>query len=131
LALVEVQQTSDTTFRLYDYGRGRELHLERALAVARCEPYPARHRGSIDAMGPLVESAHFRFDRVAFGEGGPGIDEALRQAYGKGALVLPLEGFVKAREGGAAAGPGECLYAPSLDALDFSAARTALLARSL
>ena len=38
LSLVEVQQNSDTTFRLYDYGRPRELHLERALrgGRARC-----------------------------------------------------------------------------------------------
>lgn len=33
--LLEVQQPSDTTFRLDDYGRGRELHLEAGLAVAR------------------------------------------------------------------------------------------------
>jgi len=31
LSLVEVQQTSDTTFRLFDYGRPRELHLELSL----------------------------------------------------------------------------------------------------
>lgn len=29
--LLETQQNSDTTYRLYDYGRGRELHVERAL----------------------------------------------------------------------------------------------------
>jgi len=30
-----VQQTSDTTYRLYDYGRPRELHLEKGLAVSK------------------------------------------------------------------------------------------------
>ena len=34
LKLVEVQQTSETTSLLYDYGWPRELHLKRALAVA-------------------------------------------------------------------------------------------------
>lgn len=29
--LLETQQNSDTTYRLYDYGRGRELHVDRAL----------------------------------------------------------------------------------------------------
>ena len=29
--LLETQQNSDTTYRLYDYGRGRELHVEQAL----------------------------------------------------------------------------------------------------
>jgi mannose-6-phosphate isomerase len=31
--LFEIQQTSDLTYRVYDYGRPRELHLERALEV--------------------------------------------------------------------------------------------------
>jgi mannose-6-phosphate isomerase len=34
LALCEVQQHSDITYRLYDYGRPRELHLEKSLEVA-------------------------------------------------------------------------------------------------
>jgi mannose-6-phosphate isomerase len=34
LALCEVQQLSDITYRLYDYGRPRELHLDKALQVA-------------------------------------------------------------------------------------------------
>ncbi len=33
--LVETQQNSDTTFRLYDYGRPRELHLEQGLRAMR------------------------------------------------------------------------------------------------
>lgn len=39
LTLVEVQQQSDITYRLFDYGRGRELHLEHGLAVADLGPY--------------------------------------------------------------------------------------------
>jgi len=34
LAICEIQQPSDITYRLYDYGRNRELHLEKALQVA-------------------------------------------------------------------------------------------------
>jgi len=34
LALCEVQQLSDVTYRLYDYGRPRELHLEKSIQVA-------------------------------------------------------------------------------------------------
>src|SRR5581483_4497658 len=33
--LVETQQNSDTTYRLYDYGRGRELHVELGLAAMK------------------------------------------------------------------------------------------------
>ncbi len=33
--LVETQQNSDTTYRLYDYGRPRELHVEQGLRVMK------------------------------------------------------------------------------------------------
>ncbi|HEV2746385.1 MAG TPA: class I mannose-6-phosphate isomerase [Allosphingosinicella sp.] len=39
LALIEVQQNVDLTYRLYDYGRPRELHLEAGIAVAKPAPY--------------------------------------------------------------------------------------------
>jgi mannose-6-phosphate isomerase len=37
MVILEVQQPSDTTFRLYDYGRERELHLEEGMKVVRLE----------------------------------------------------------------------------------------------
>lgn len=42
LTLCEIQQHSDVTYRLYDYGRPRELHLDHALAVAIPGPFDAR-----------------------------------------------------------------------------------------
>ena len=33
LTIVETQQTSDITYRLYDYGRPRELHIAEGLAA--------------------------------------------------------------------------------------------------
>jgi mannose-6-phosphate isomerase len=39
LTIVEVQQNVDLTYRLYDYGRPRELHLDQAIAAARPLPY--------------------------------------------------------------------------------------------
>ncbi len=126
LALVEVQQNSDTTFRLYDYGRPRELHLERGLVVAQGERYSPEHRRSI-ADGPvLVDGPLFRLDRI---EGAP--DAATRSAWPSALLALPLAGEVIATDGSARAGAGECLYATGLDALDFSAAEVTLLVRPL
>ncbi|QUL36836.1 class I mannose-6-phosphate isomerase [Erythrobacter sp. JK5] len=125
LALVEVQQTSDTTFRLYDYGRPRDLHLDRAVAVAHGAPYGQEHRGSVASRGTtLIDGAHFRLDRI---EGAP--DASVRAVYPGGLLVLPLAGEVRAR-GDISAGAGECLYAPSLDTVDFGAAEVTLLSRS-
>lgn len=37
VTILEVQQTSDITYRLFDYGRPRELHLEKGLAVSKAE----------------------------------------------------------------------------------------------
>lgn len=39
ITLVEVQQNVDVTYRLYDYGRPRKLHLEDGVAVSRAAPY--------------------------------------------------------------------------------------------
>jgi len=39
LTLVEVQEQSDITYRLFDYGRDRQLHLEDGFAVADLGPY--------------------------------------------------------------------------------------------
>jgi mannose-6-phosphate isomerase len=39
VSLVEIQQNVDVTYRLYDYGRPRELHLDDGVAVSRAEPY--------------------------------------------------------------------------------------------
>lgn len=35
--VLEIQQPSDSTFRLHDYGRGRQLHLDEALRVTRLD----------------------------------------------------------------------------------------------
>ena len=39
VTLVEVQQNVDVTYRLYDYGRPRELHLDDGVAVSVAAPY--------------------------------------------------------------------------------------------
>ncbi|MBD7911333.1 type I phosphomannose isomerase catalytic subunit [Clostridium cibarium] len=33
VTVAEIQQSSDTTYRVYDYNRGREIHIDRALDV--------------------------------------------------------------------------------------------------
>jgi mannose-6-phosphate isomerase len=124
LSLVEVQQNSDTTFRLYDYGRPRELHLERGLAVAQGEPYGTEHRRTIADGAVLVDGPLFRLDRI---EGAP--DAATRSVWASALLALPLAGEVVAADGSARAGAGECLYAATLEALDFNKALVTLLVR--
>src|SRR5438093_871642 len=71
--IVETQQQSDTTFRLYDYGRPRELHLKDGLRVikekvasgkVKSQPFSKAGENG-NRSRALVESAYFvvvRFD---------------------------------------------------------------------
>ncbi len=62
LTLIEVQQNIDCTYRLYDYGRPRELHLEAGLAVSEIAPRPDTRDGTVAASDNrlLVDGPHFR-----------------------------------------------------------------------
>jgi mannose-6-phosphate isomerase len=66
LVIAEIQQRSDATFRLFDHGRGRDLHIEDALAVANAGPAdfcfsPTR---LTDTRTLLVSNSHFTFERI-------------------------------------------------------------------
>jgi mannose-6-phosphate isomerase len=52
ICLVEIQQNLDLTYRLYDYGRPRELHLDDGIDVAMPGPWsPAPSDGRVLARG--------------------------------------------------------------------------------
>jgi len=65
--IVETQQQSDTTFRLYDYGRARELHLRDGLRVikekvasGKVKPQPSQKFGQNgNRLRQLVASSFF------------------------------------------------------------------------
>lgn len=61
LTLCEIQQHSDVTYRLYDYGRPRELHLDRALAVSHLGPHHARREAQREM---LVSSPYFTTSKL-------------------------------------------------------------------
>jgi mannose-6-phosphate isomerase len=98
LSLIEFQQNVDVTYRLYDYGRPRELHLDNAVAVACRAPYreglaqhipPDEERTLLD--GPQFKLVHSRTDAL----------------LGRRRWVIPLEGTVHTRSDSAS--PGDCL----------------------
>lgn len=61
VGLIEVQQNSDITFRLFDYGRPRELHLEKGLQVACTSPFEKELKSRVDGSGELLfDSPSFR-----------------------------------------------------------------------
>ncbi|WP_263411409.1 type I phosphomannose isomerase catalytic subunit [Terriglobus tenax] len=63
--LLEIQQTSDITYRLYDYGRPRELHLEEGLAVMNSQTSAGKRLPvKKDGFTRLVEERYFSVDRM-------------------------------------------------------------------
>jgi len=65
LSLIEVQQNLDLTYRFYDYGRPRELHLDEALAIADPGPFsaPSPPREAGPGRIILAEGRAFRLER--------------------------------------------------------------------
>jgi len=116
LSLLEFQQNADVTYRLYDYGRPRELHLDDGMAVARPQPYPddrARHV-SPDEPALLVNGPLFSLVQAVDGKV-PAETEHRRR------WVMPLDDDVRAASD--AAGPGECLLVESGEQVDFGGGR--------
>jgi mannose-6-phosphate isomerase len=66
IVLAETQQRSDTTFRLFDYGRQRELHEESAVAVSDAGPSQTQSgsRRLTTARTVLIASSHFVIERI-------------------------------------------------------------------
>jgi mannose-6-phosphate isomerase len=86
ITLVEVQQHADITYRLYDYGRPRELHLEDGVAVSKAAPYADRRSGHAVASRQLVDGPHFRLWLVADADAIAALPSDVPR------WVMPLEG---------------------------------------
>jgi mannose-6-phosphate isomerase len=71
IVLAEIQQYSDATFRLFDYGRGRELHEDKGVAAADAgPPQPAGTASRLTRERTvLVASQHFVFEKVDLAAG--------------------------------------------------------------
>lgn len=127
ISLIEVQQNSDITYRLYDYGRPRELHLDAGIAVALGEIHEPRHRLRVPAKGPatLVEGPLFRLDRL---DGPP--SSTIERRYSCGPLlVIPLDCTVTVA--GQGVGAGQCALANSLNAARFPESGLCLITQPL
>jgi mannose-6-phosphate isomerase len=102
LTLCEIQQYSDVTYRLYDYGRPRELHLESALAVSHL----GRSRARQKPLGErLVSCEHFTTTRLE-------IDQPRchhRSSGGEFLIVIEGQGEVDGQPSNA----GDCWYVPA------------------
>jgi mannose-6-phosphate isomerase len=103
--LLETQQNCDLTYRMYDYGRGRELHVARALEatqlVTRSGELPAKE---LKDRTILVDEEYFRMERIPVagnwtGDALAGDDKPvpglayLFAAAGSGRIYSPWKGF--------------------------------------
>ncbi len=66
ITLLEVQQNSDITYRLYDYGRGRELHLQEGLEAI---DYGSSNKKIIKKKFTRFQSPYFELERKSLKAG--------------------------------------------------------------
>ena len=71
LVVAEIQQRSDATFRMYDHGRQRELHIDNAVASANAHPAPIQIAPCrlTDARTVLAADVHFVLERIDLAPG--------------------------------------------------------------
>lgn len=117
--LCEIQQSSDTTFRLWDWDRQppRPLHVEESMQCTRFEaPPPVQHLGAIRARGGSVErgllaNEHFR---VTAADVPPGASYTPRSGgLGRGPRIVNVVAGGAEWSDGAAAKRGDTWFLPA------------------
>lgn len=121
LTIVEIQQNTDITHRLYDYGRDRGLHLDDAMASIRCGPHPGNLTRSIEpeAGQLLVDGPYFAVAQIV----GTDVSELSNLLHGA-VQVLPLVG--SCHIAGYAIASGNSGWSEGLGWIDFSDNRRCL-----
>lgn len=91
LLLAEIQQSSDVTYRIYDFdrtddqGNKRELHTEQALGALDYQhysDYKVKVNKSINEAVPLVKSQYFQTNLLEFTTG------IIREHYDKDSFII-------------------------------------------
>ncbi len=123
ITLVEVQQFADVTYRLFDYGRPRELHLVDGVAVSNAEPYADVRSGKATIGHLLASSPHFKLWYVNNSQ--QLADQDASGPY----FVVPLVGQISS---GAQIGQmGDCLFVDDVRHLAISEGSQCLIASTV
>ena len=111
MVVLETQQYSDITYRLYDYGRPRELHVDAGLKVSRTDTAAGLMTPvEMDGYTRLVRSEYFVVDRFSAGSGGA----ALGLRHQMQMLFALAEGiFVQSEWGATPLTPGSIMVLPA------------------
>lgn len=120
LVIAEIQQRSDATFRLFDHGRGRELHIDDALAVADAGPADIQVAPSRlgDGRILLASNALFTFEKIDLPPESAWCLEAKQETW-----LLVIDG--SARTGAFVVAMGDAVFAQS-DRVDIRAGMAGL-----
>lgn len=121
LSLIEIQQNSDCTYRLYDYGRPRDLHVEAALAIAHTGPHDRGRDCHVPTTGTvtLATGPHFHVVRAH----APVPDGIL--PANQPLTIVPLNG--KCHADGEPVAPGECAEVTDASAIALAHGAQALI----
>jgi mannose-6-phosphate isomerase len=104
--LLETQQNADVTYRMYDYGRPRELHIEKSLEATKLTTRAGKVAPiELADRTVLIDVEYFRMERIPVG--GNETSDGLRGDGGKRGLAYLF----------AAAGTGR-LTGAAFDAVD-------------
>lgn len=103
ITLVEIQQNVDVTFRLFDYGRPRELHLDVGVIASDAKPYTDPRHGSVTPELATVGLSRGPSFSVFYGD-----STGLAQRQGDPVWFIPIDGFVTVN--GMDHGAGSVLY---------------------
>lgn len=125
LVIAEIQQRSDATFRLFDHGRRRELHVDYAVAAATAGPAESQSAPSplTETRTLLVVSPQFVLERIDLPPKSSWRLDAERETW-----VLVLEGQVRVGPMNAVVGESIFLEADSTPMTAGSAGMKGLVA---
>jgi mannose-6-phosphate isomerase len=120
IVLCEIQQNSDVTYRLWDYGRPRPLHIEQAAPLADLGVHPGASRPLELEPGrhELVRARHFTTELVHLA---PGSGQIPPPHHSQIWIVLEGAGEI----GGEPYRPGEAWLLPDRDTQPAVRAQTA------
>ena len=102
--LLETQQNCDLTYRMYDYGRPRELHIEKSLEATRLQTQAGKVAAKeLADRTILLDAGYFRVERMKMGQSRagetlPAAGESAGLAYlfaaaGSASIVSPAGAF--------------------------------------
>lgn len=127
--ILEIQQNSDTTYRVYDWGRvgldgkPREMHVQQSLRSIDWNDFEPRPIRATTTSGVIANCAEFRIRRAVMSPG----DRLDFGARDQPRLISVVEGAIAAEPDGASLSRGDNALMPYAGAFSFTAEKPTVL----